>query len=377
MSLATKTPVRKLSVLAFLAALGCSLLVACGAQREASSGAHSPTGIWRALPPAPIRVDAASTTVWTGRELIVAGVRGGSDGTLLDHGQVAAAYDPATNSWRRLPSPPPSEAYCRRSAVWTGVQMLVWGCRQTAFDPAAHRWRLLPQAPGGQGIVVWTGKEMLGWGGGCCGDAWAGGEAYDPGTNRWRTLAPSPLAPEQGPLGVWTGRELLLFVSGINPADGRPWPARLARAAAYDPESDTWRRIAPMPVHGLRFGGTAVWDGREVLVVGAGRRGRSTFAYDPAENQWRRLAPLPAARLDAAAAWTGRRLLVWGTGDRRSITSGAFAYDPSLDRWSPLPAAQVRGAGQVFWTGRRLLLWSDAGRFGGAVFTPARGGQVR
>ena len=55
----------------------------------------------------------------------------------------------------------------------------------------------------------------------------------------WRTRAIRSLG--------LTGRERVLFVSGINPADEKPWPARLARAAAYNPVTDTWRRIAPLP----------------------------------------------------------------------------------------------------------------------------------
>ena len=105
---------------------------------------------------------------------------------------------------------------------------------------------------------------MIGWGGGCCGDAWSGGSAYDPAAKSWRTLARSPLAPSQGPIGAWTGHELVLLVSGIDPGSGKPWPARFARAAAYDPATDAWRRIAQPPTADARFGGTAVWDGREV-----------------------------------------------------------------------------------------------------------------
>ena len=53
----------------------------------------------------------------------------------------------------------------------------------------------LPEAPPGPGTTAWTGSELIGWGGGCCGDAWSGGSAYDPATDAWRTLARTPLAP--------------------------------------------------------------------------------------------------------------------------------------------------------------------------------------
>ena len=71
---------------------------------------------------------------------------------------------------------------------------------------------------------------MIGWGGGCCGDASADGAAYDPATNTWRKLPRSPLAPEQSPIGAWTGHELILLVSGIDLGKLEPLPERFAFA---------------------------------------------------------------------------------------------------------------------------------------------------
>jgi hypothetical protein len=229
--------------------------------------------------------------------------------------------------------------------------VLVWGQgTRLAYNPRTNRWRRLPSSPllsihDGYGIVVWTGRELIGWGGGCCGDAFSDGEAYNPTTNRWRNVARSPLAGSQHPIGAWTGRELVVFVSGFDP-DGKSWPARLARAAAYDPATNRWRRIPPLPAVG--FGATAVWDGREVVVVGGATA--KAYAFDPAMNRWRTLprAPSPVAR--AAAVWTGTRLLVWSAG---------LAYVPASGRWSRLPAAPVRAqnGATAAWTGRSLLVW--------------------
>ena len=108
-----------------------------------------------------------------------------------------------------------------------------------AFNPLTNRWRQLRRGHGG--LVVWTGRELIGWGGGCCGDAFSDGVAYNPSANRWRNLPRSPLAGSQSPLGAWAGRELFVFVGNLDP-DGKPWPARLARAAAYNPATNTWRR---------------------------------------------------------------------------------------------------------------------------------------
>jgi N-acetylneuraminic acid mutarotase len=245
--------------------------------------------------------------------------------------------------------------------------MLVWGAfHSVAFNRATGSWRTLRRAVP-TGIIVWTGREAIGWGGGCCGDAQSNGAAYDPATGTFRKLARSPLAPDQAPIGAWTGRELILFVSGINPADGKPWPARLARAAAYSPATNTWHRTAPLPVRG----GTAVWDGHEVLVVGGGASAQSALAYDPATNGWRRLTPLPSRRLGASAIWSGKRLLLWGgqTGSSTALVEArnGLAYSPRTDRWSVLPRSplRARSGSAVVWTGRALIIW------GGEIGTPA------
>src|SRR4029453_7074190 len=171
----TPTPMRPSAALR-TCALGAALaavaltLAACG--KGGSAAAPPPAFVnarWRVLPAAPVRVDAYLTTAWTGSELIVTGVCcTANDGTLLRAQNVAAAYDPAGSSWRRLPAPPrdirdPGARTARR----TGKEMLVWGAfKAGAYDPVSNRWRLLPHAPTGHGIAVWTGREMIGWGGG-------------------------------------------------------------------------------------------------------------------------------------------------------------------------------------------------------------------
>jgi N-acetylneuraminic acid mutarotase len=363
-----RTTTRRVALLAFALVVATAAVVA-GTGKPFGSRATDTSASWRLLPRAPLTFDAGQTSVWTGSELIVSGLTGaGADGNLLDSTEAAVAYNPADHTWRRLASPPKTETYCHRHAVWTSREMLVWGCSLLAYDPAADHWRRLPQPPSGAGIAVWTGRELLGWGGGCCGDSTARGEAFDPDTETWRAIAESPLAPEQQPLGAWTGRELVLFVSGISAVDGKPLPPEFARAAAYDPATDTWRRIAPLPER--RVGATAVWDGREILVVG-GRDGngdlaRVGLAYNPTTNDWRRLPAMAPGRIGAVTAWTGRRLLVWGGDAGRTAlvpVHGGLSFDPAGDRWTRLPRSPLEGRADAVaaWTGRELIVWGGFG----------------
>src|SRR5262249_19598814 len=139
-------------------------------------------------------------------------------------------------------------------AVWTGGRMLVFGAN-LSYNPRLDDWRPI-HASLPNGIVVWTGHEAIGWGGGCCGDALSRGRAYSPVKAGTRPLPTPPPAPSQDPIGAWDGHELLVFVGGYD-TEGKPYPARFARGAAYNPATNTWRRLAAMPTSGRRFAGIA------------------------------------------------------------------------------------------------------------------------
>jgi N-acetylneuraminic acid mutarotase len=351
-------------------------------------------GSWQRLPAAPVPLQLGLASAWTGRELILYGLTGvARDGNVLKASNAVEAYDPATRTWRRLPSPPGPRVDVVQRAVWTGGRLIVPSAFATQiFDSADGSWRRL--ARGHSGLIVWTGRELIAWGGGCCGDAFSDGAAFDPATSTWRKLPASPLAGSAAPVGAWTGHELVIVVGNDDP-DGNPWPARLARAAAYDPATNRWHRIPPLPAP--RNGAVAVWDGHEVLVLGGsagGPRGKPApltrvgLAYDPATNRWRRLPPMESGRIGAAVVWTGTRVLLWGgsetaNGGPPTIPPHGLSYDPRANRWSPLPQAPLLGrldpAGT--WTGRSFVVWggsvpaSGSGTtffYDGAAFTPAR-----
>ncbi len=366
-------------------ALGIALVVtaaACGRRAEqrpagaltAATPSSSPprttpppvAGAWNRLSAAPIAGPYILASVWTGKEMLTFGrVMSEDSGGDVD---VAAAYDPATDTWRALTAGPDREGSYEGTdrAVWTGSEMLVWGITDKAFDPATDRWRRLPDPPlnwGGPAVTVWTGNQMIGWGGGCCDDNVGDGLAYTPATNSWEKLPSGPLAGRQAASGAWTGTELVIAGGG---AEGKIF----SDAAAYNPITHTWRQLPDMPQP--RSGATSTWDGTEVLFVGGGngRLSADGTAYDPAANRWRQLPAMGSPREGHVAVWTGNQLLVWGgrsgEGNTAARPPHGEAYDPAADSWSPLPVSPLRGrvGAAGIWTGTAMILW------GGIAISP-------
>jgi hypothetical protein len=296
---------------------------------------------WLPTSKAPVGVRPLSQAVWTGREVLL---WRGSDDEAVD----VAAYDPATNDWKRLP-PWPLQEFDHPAGVWTGSELLLWGSSMhtdsptrygAAYDPATNTWRRTSAAPiaGREGhSAVWSGREMIVWGGSNFRTELRDGAAYDPATGRWRTIAPGPLQPRQEHVAVWTGREMLVWGGSSNSSSK-------ANGAAYDPVTDTWRELASAPIKG-RHRTEGVWTGEWLLIWG-GYDDHDPLgdgaAYDPAQDEWILLPEAPISpRCDHSAVWTGQALLIFGgynacgSGGHIPFGDGA-AYEPVTGVWTRL-----------------------------------------
>ena len=159
------------------ATLGGSLALGSGALY------YPAKNVWKT-----VAVDASTpsarwghTAVWTGMKMIVWGGENAA-GQLGDGG----TFDPGNGSWAQIPAGPVPTPRTNHTAVWTGdtnKSMLVWGgfgldatpaavyfADGGVFDFQSSIWA--PMSPGGtpptarsQATAVWTGMNMLVWGG--------------------------------------------------------------------------------------------------------------------------------------------------------------------------------------------------------------------
>jgi hypothetical protein len=274
--------------------------------------------------------------VWTGTEAIL--VSGGPPLTTPEMGggpPAAAAFDPATDTWRTLATPPAELAPHGIAAVWTGSQVVAVqrgdafpeGVDSTAvavYDPTTDTWTAGPTTDGVEpASVVWTGTEAIVVG---TADTDTSTDvedevlvrAYDPAAGTWRSI-PWGLtgASRIGIAVAWTGDRL--FVGGGLTFEGSE--AESAREAALlDPATGTWTPASPAP-DGF-FGperGTAVWTGDRVVTLGAGQGGlplsvpgpNAGLAYDPATDTWAEGPARPGdGEWGAAWAWAAGRIVV-------------------------------------------------------------------
>src|SRR5262249_36355725 len=137
------------------------------------------------------------------------------------------------------------------------------------------------------------------------------GAAYDPKTNTWSAMAPSP--PREDPISVWAGDRMIVW-AGARCIDPGSWSLS---GEVYDPGTDAW---TPMATSGAPLGqfpdsqSTGVWTGSRMMVWG-GSDGTTTEGggfYDPASNTWASFQkPTPQwAGQPRYAVWTGSRVFV-------------------------------------------------------------------
>ncbi len=238
-----------------------------------------------------------------------------------------ASYDPATDTWERLPdSPRPvgteapvavgSRLYYSDSQSGSPVAPLV-------FDTVAGIWQILP-APAQAGQLVAAGGRLVSVG--SADGSIAIDQLLDPVTGTWSALPTGEFAKSEWRRGVYAYGQLIVGGTGFF-SGGDPY----AKFEALDLATNTWHRLAQPKTAGVF--GTRVGD---YLVFGT---------YQPAERNGKKYAGgarynlLTGGWSDLPAPSSTLRVFpdAYGSvGDRILIKSQLF--DPADGSWTPLTA---------------------------------------
>lgn len=324
------------------------------------------TAGWHHLGTIPRGVVSSDSAVWTGKELIIWNAVSG------------VSFDPATGHWHQLPTSP----LARRALVtmaWTGREILVWGGTAgftatsgatpftdgAAYNPATDSWRRLPDARIKPRLAlgsVWTGTEFIVAGGpantvgqaASSADAVTDAAAYNPTSNRWRRIPGAPIRVTTGVVR-WTGSEMLVYGSlrtdFLDPKNGT---ISDAQAALYDPTINRWRELSPPNLNGVLPIATVT---RHQLVAVAGYVSipRSYNLYGSTWHDTTGLHATPNETCSETLSGSPTEALLSNCGE-------FWAYDPTINRWAPAPSPDVpfeqQPWGEPIWTGHAFLYWA-------------------
>ncbi|MEZ4673648.1 MAG: S8 family serine peptidase [Caldilineaceae bacterium] len=165
-------------------------------------------------------------------------------------------------------------------------------------------------------------------------------ERFDSCTGQWESRKPLP-APRAGAAVATVNGQIYLMGGSTHL---RSVPPTLADPHAnlwrYNPTSDTWQELAPVPV--ALAGAAAVGLGGKIYLFGGidaeGLLSRRTYSYDIATNQWTTGTAIPGAgRAFTAAVRVGDKVAL--VGGYPALNAVHF-YDPIVDRWQVGPPLQ-------------------------------------
>jgi N-acetylneuraminic acid mutarotase len=265
-----------------------------------------------------------------------------------------------------------------RKLVWLVAGALVAGMALQIAPASAQesKWRMATPmlSPQGEITSAVIGKKWYVFGGYDAPNVQARGivTVYDAAADSW-TNKQNMLIPAHHAAAVALDGKIYVFGGFVGQPGGKAWQP-IASAVVYDPDSDSWKELAPMPtprgsavavaVNGkiLVIGGAhanipgkpmtePLWVGVPTIVVG------TVEEYDPATNTWRSRAPMPTGRNHFMAgvvdgkvyAINGRLGMPFVT--MSDVTDLVEMYDPATDQWTYKGRAPTRRgdvAGDVY-----------------------------
>lgn len=293
----------------------------------------------------------ATTVLLDGRVLFVGGQDGDDPGNFRNGIPWVKAYDPASNTWERLPDMNQARWYPTLTRLADGGLLVTGGgqppdARRTdtgeVFDPDTQRWtptgRMLNPAEFGPSVLLFTGEVLRGW---------YPPQLWNPQTGRWRATGDF-VEPDRGYPGH-SPHSLVLLPDGRAAAVGVPASAGPAPAMVelYDPVTGTWSKGAsPETVRSypevllLPDGKILAAGGQKEFPQQPGAPNAYGFValadlYDPVADLWRPLAPMALGREYHALtilAPDGRVIVTAGTGAPAQSGAGT---DNRVDAFEP------------------------------------------
>ncbi len=235
---------------------------------------------------------------------------------------IVEVFEPAANRWTAAANLPAAMHHLHLTTA--NLRLYVLGGFEGSgftpsnlvfeYNPSNNEWTQLATmpTPRGAGVAAALDGKIFVIGGVSSFQLAVGtNEMFDPVANTWNSRRAMPTRREHLAAAVI---DSLIYVVG-----GREFGVNKNTLEAYSPRSDTWYTLAPMPT---ARGGLAAAALHGRLYVFGGEffdsGGSGVFAeveeYNPVTNTWRELTPMPVPRHGMGAAAVGDSIFVIGGG---------------------------------------------------------------
>lgn len=239
-----------------------------------------------------------------------------------------AIYDRSTDEWAPIARAPAASLTSHSVAITTDDEVVAFGgSLAMAWEPGSDSWRTIADLPGPVTDAVWTGDEILATAHTLGADPVQSWISIDTQTGEVTTLPDQP-TPIDG-TAVWTGDELVV----LGKPDRATFPTPI-EGNAYNPATNTWRRIpqGPLVIQAI----TEAFDGEGVVVADYSGM---VVRYEPDEDDWTWLPPLPGSGSEASAeVFAGDGQVVVAFGGSMNIAHPDLGWYPlAVDGLTPRP----------------------------------------
>ena len=301
----------KLIVITFISIF----LVLCTVSvKPASSSTEIVEDSWASKKPMPSERSGFGVAVVNGKIYAVGG---------YPTGNINEMYDPASDTWTEL-APMPTARDNFGIAVYQNKIYAIGGQIGAVLYP--------PVGVANYSMQVLTGAN----------------EVYDTATNTWQTRTSMPTPRNYLQANVADGKIYLIGGEAQQPLDEAPQEHFSNVTEVYDPETDSWTTMSPIPTKVSGYA-SAVVDDKIYIISGWSDKPRISGLvqiFDPKTNNWTFGKPIPVPIREAAAgATTGnmapKRIYVFGgcttassVADPKVILGITQIYNPQNDEWS-------------------------------------------
>jgi len=297
-------------------------------------------GSWTTLAPLPLRQFIYQTdVVYTGTTVLNGKIY------YIDV-NMTLRYDPETNNWTELALLPIKNHWGTLVACQNKIYVIGGNSEKPTqvYDPATDTWENRTAIPSTRTPIkanVVDGKiYMIGGALNTLPPIFipsSSNDVYDPETDSWSQMAPIPV-----PISAYASTVLddkIYIISGISGSGEHPDEHHINLVQIFDPATNQWTNGTSIPIPVTSAGAcatTGVSAPKRIYVLG----GQFNQVYDPETDTWTNATAMPTPRSGFDPVVINDEIYVIGCGDGAYITENEkytpSDYIPEFPSWTPV-----------------------------------------